>query len=74
MARSSVASSSPVTCSVLPNAVTCDTLHVTGEDEATLERAIALFRNEEGLHWQKARPSLEDVFIHLMTNNAEATQ
>jgi ABC-2 type transport system ATP-binding protein len=51
-----------------------NTLHVTGEDEAALERAIALFRNEEGIHWRKTRPSLEDVFIHLMTNNAEAAQ
>jgi ABC-2 type transport system ATP-binding protein len=51
-----------------------NTLHVTGEDEAALERAIALFRNEEGIHWQETRPSLEDVFIHLMTNNAEAAQ
>jgi ABC-2 type transport system ATP-binding protein len=49
-----------------------NTLHVTGEDEAALERAIASHR--QGLDWQKTRPSLEDVFIHLMTNNAEAVQ
>jgi ABC-2 type transport system ATP-binding protein len=51
-----------------------NTLHVTGEDAAALEQAIAVFRNEENIHWHQARPSLEDVFIHLMTSNAEAAQ
>jgi ABC-2 type transport system ATP-binding protein len=49
-----------------------NTLHVTGEDEAALEKAISPFRAD--LEWQKTRPSLEDVFIHLMTANAEAMQ
>jgi ABC-2 type transport system ATP-binding protein len=48
-----------------------NTLHVTGEDAAALERAIAVFRDEGNIHWDKARPSLEDVFIHLMTANAD---
>jgi ABC-2 type transport system ATP-binding protein len=46
-----------------------NTLHVTGEDEAQLEKTASAFQH--GLEWKKARPSLEDVFIHLMTNNAE---
>ena len=41
-------------------------LHVTGEDEAALERAIAPFRADPGFAWQRAEPTLEDVFIHLM--------
>ncbi|HEX7053507.1 MAG TPA: ABC transporter ATP-binding protein [Burkholderiales bacterium] len=43
-----------------------NTLHVTGEDGAALERAIAPFEREEGLRWRAASPTLEDVFIHLM--------
>jgi len=42
------------------------TLHISGIDEAALERAIAPYRNRPGLAWEKASPSLEDVFIHLM--------
>ena len=42
------------------------TLHISGIDEAALERAIAPFRNRPGLTWEKSKPSLEDVFIHLM--------
>jgi ABC-2 type transport system ATP-binding protein len=49
-----------------------NTLHVTGENEAELEKAISPHRMD--LHWQKTQPSLEDVFIHLMTTNAEAVQ
>ena len=41
-----------------------NTLHVTGEDEAELERAIAPWRAD--FRWEKAKPGLEDVFIHLM--------
>jgi ABC-2 type transport system ATP-binding protein len=43
-----------------------NTLHVTGEDEAALEKAIEPFRSEEALVWKKSQASLEDVFIHLM--------
>jgi ABC-2 type transport system ATP-binding protein len=42
------------------------TLHISGTDEAALERAIAPFRSRKGFEWTKSRPSLEDVFIHLM--------
>jgi ABC-2 type transport system ATP-binding protein len=41
-------------------------LHVTGEDPAALERTVSAFRHEKELHWTKAEPNLEDVFIHLM--------
>jgi ABC-2 type transport system ATP-binding protein len=41
-------------------------LHVSGHDEAALERAIAPDRADAALHWEKAHPSLEDVFIELM--------
>ena len=43
-----------------------NTLHVTGEEPAALERAIAPFRDEAGLRWREAAATLEDVFIHLM--------
>jgi ABC-2 type transport system ATP-binding protein len=43
-----------------------NTLHVTGEEQAALERAIAPFRGEQGLRWREASATLEDVFIHLM--------
>ena len=42
-----------------------NTLHVTGEDEAALERVVSRF-SEPALRWRKAQPGLEDVFIHLM--------
>jgi len=42
------------------------TLHVSAKDGAKLERAIAPFRKRPGFTWEKASPSLEDVFIHLM--------
>jgi len=41
-------------------------LHIGGTDEAALEKAIAPYRNQPGLTWEKVHPSLEDVFIHLM--------
>jgi ABC-2 type transport system ATP-binding protein len=40
-------------------------LHVSGEDAATLESAIESFRHEP-YTWQKIPSGLEDVFIHLM--------
>lgn len=42
------------------------TLHVTGLEEGSLERAIQPFRDDGVLRWRKTEPTLEDVFIHLM--------
>jgi ABC-2 type transport system ATP-binding protein len=42
-------------------------LHVSSRDGAALEKAIAPFRKRTGLTWKKSEPSLEDVFIDLMS-------
>ncbi len=42
------------------------TLHISGTDDAKLEKAIEPYRNRPGFTWTKSHPSLEDVFIHLM--------
>ena len=42
-------------------------LHVGGRDAAALEAAIAPHRANASLHWVPDEPSLEDVFIDLMT-------
>lgn len=41
-------------------------LHITGDDAAALEMAIAPHRGDPGQRWQQSEPTLEDVFIHLM--------
>jgi ABC-2 type transport system ATP-binding protein len=51
-----------------------NTLHVTGEDQAALEKAIAPFLQQGQLVWRKAQPSLEDVFIHLMAGASDNFQ
>jgi ABC-2 type transport system ATP-binding protein len=43
-----------------------NTLHVTSEDEAALERALAEFKDDRELQWRRSQAGLEDVFIHLM--------
>jgi ABC-2 type transport system ATP-binding protein len=50
-----------------------NTLHVTGEDGALLERTIDAFSAPD-LKWLKAHPGLEDVFIHLMDKAQAARQ
>ncbi len=40
-------------------------LHVSGSDEAALERALAPYRRPP-FRWARTEPTLEDVFIHLM--------
>ena len=42
-------------------------LHVSGRDARALEAAIAPYRDRADLAWKKAEPSLEDVFIDLMS-------
>jgi ABC-2 type transport system ATP-binding protein len=41
-------------------------LHVSGRDAAALEAAVAPYRGQSGLYWERSSPSLEDVFIDLM--------
>jgi ABC-2 type transport system ATP-binding protein len=40
-------------------------LHVSGDDAAALDQAVAPFRREP-FQWKRLSPGLEDVFIHLM--------
>jgi ABC-2 type transport system ATP-binding protein len=41
-------------------------LHVSGRDAAALEGAIAPYRADPALRWERSDASLEDVFIELM--------
>ena len=47
-----------------------NTLHVSGDDAAALEAAIAPFRAEP-YHWKEIDSGLEDVFIHLMAKSSK---
>ena len=49
-------------------------LHVSGRDRAALEATIAPWRTHEELHWQHSEPSLEDVFIELMSRSKDIFQ
>jgi ABC-2 type transport system ATP-binding protein len=49
-------------------------LHVSGRDKAALEATIAPYREAHGWHWQHGEPSLEDVFIELMTRSKDNFQ
>jgi len=49
-------------------------LHVSGRDRVALETSIAPWREREGLHWEASAPSLEDVFIELMTRSKDNFQ
>ncbi len=44
------------------------TLHVSGDDEGALDRAIAPFRAAP-YQWRRVESGLEDVFIHLMDSS-----
>ncbi|MBL27446.1 MAG: multidrug ABC transporter ATP-binding protein [Rhodospirillaceae bacterium] len=46
-----------------------DALHVSGLDEEALERAIAPYRDHDGITWERRKPGLEEVFIHLIEKN-----
>jgi ABC-2 type transport system ATP-binding protein len=46
-------------------------LHASGRDKAALEATIAPFRDNAKWHWQQSEPSLEDVFIELMTRSRD---
>ena len=43
-------------------------LHVGGRNAAALEHAIAPYRNDPLLTWQRTEPNLEDVFIDLVAH------
>jgi ABC-2 type transport system ATP-binding protein len=49
-------------------------LHVSGRDRAVLEAAIAPYRDDPKLTWTPSKPSLEDVFIELMSRNRDKLQ
>jgi ABC-2 type transport system ATP-binding protein len=49
-------------------------LHVSGRDADALEAGIAPFRKQEGLEWRLSQPSLEDVFIDLMSRSQDNFQ
>jgi ABC-2 type transport system ATP-binding protein len=49
-------------------------LHVSGRDQAALESAIAPYKDAKGWHWQHGDPSLEDVFIDLMSRSKDNFQ
>jgi ABC-2 type transport system ATP-binding protein len=49
-------------------------LHVSGRDRAALEATIAPYRDSKAWHWQHSEPSLEDVFIELMTRSKDNFQ
>ena len=49
-------------------------LHVSGRDRAALEATIAPWREHKELNWQHGEPSLEDVFIELMTRSKDNFQ
>jgi ABC-2 type transport system ATP-binding protein len=49
-------------------------LHVSGRDTAALEAGIAPFRERQGLAWHHSQPSLEDVFIDLMSRSQDNFQ
>jgi ABC-2 type transport system ATP-binding protein len=42
-------------------------LHVSARDKAALNAAIEPYRRDKTLQWEESAPSLEDVFIDLMT-------
>ena len=49
-------------------------LPVSGRDEAALEAAIESYRVNRSLDWQRSEPSLEDVFIDLMSKRRDNFQ
>lgn len=51
----------------LGTAIFGPSLHVSGADAGLLERSIAPYRGDPDLVWRPAPPSLEDVFIHLIS-------
>jgi ABC-2 type transport system ATP-binding protein len=47
-------------------------LHVSGRDKRALDKAIAVAKKVDGAHrWKRGEPSLEDVFILLMSESKD---
>jgi len=51
-----------------------NSLHVSGREREALEAAIAPHRDDPALTWTPAAPSLEDVFIELMSRSPDDLQ
>lgn len=49
-------------------------LHVSGRDKSALEATVAPYRDGRGWHFQPSEPSLEDVFIDLMSRSRDNFQ
>jgi ABC-2 type transport system ATP-binding protein len=49
-------------------------LHVSARDAKALDAAIAPYRMRKELEWQRSEPSLEDVFIDLMSKSKDNFQ
>jgi ABC-2 type transport system ATP-binding protein len=49
-------------------------LHASGRDRTALEATIAPWREHKEYQWQQSEPSLEDVFIELMTRSRDNFQ
>ena len=47
---------------------------ICGRDKAALEATIAPYRESKEQHWQASEPSLEDVFIDLMSRSRDNFQ
>jgi ABC-2 type transport system ATP-binding protein len=50
------------------------TLHIAGRDADALDKAVSGFRADPGLTWNLSQPSLEDVFIDLMSRSRDNFQ
>jgi ABC-2 type transport system ATP-binding protein len=51
-----------------------NSLHVSSRDPQALERAIVRYGDGRGLTWTRSEPSLEDVFIELMSRSKDNFQ
>jgi ABC-2 type transport system ATP-binding protein len=49
-------------------------LHVSGRDKSALEATVAGYRDGKGWHFEPSEPSLEDVFIDLMSRSKDNFQ
>jgi ABC-2 type transport system ATP-binding protein len=50
------------------------TLHVSGSDAGALDGAVGPWLRDPALAWTRSKPSLEDVFIHLMSRSKDNYQ